>query len=109
MSGVYRHYAILIFLAIIILAPIWVMLVTSLKDDVVVQSKEPLWFFFMPTLDNYEYIMTRGKFGRYLWNSVIVGGLSTFFTLFFGGLCAYALARMDFKGKFLVSNAYLTD
>ena len=32
-------------------APIWVMLATSFKDDVLVQSSEPLWFFFFPTLD----------------------------------------------------------
>ncbi len=101
------HYAALILLSALALAPIWVMIATSFKNDVIVQSKEPLWFFFVPTLDNYEHIMTRGKFDLYLWNSVIVGTLSTAMTLFFGGLCAYALARTEFRGRRFVANATL--
>ena len=48
------HYSALIILALITLAPIWVMIATGFKDDVLVQQKEPIWFFFVPTIDNYE-------------------------------------------------------
>lgn len=105
--SIYGHYLALIVLALITLAPIWIMLATGFKDDVLVQQKEPVWFFFVPTLDNYEYIMTRGKFDRYLWNSVIVGTVATFLTLLIGGMCAYALARMEFRGRVLVANSTL--
>ncbi len=101
------YYVALTALALMALAPIWVMIATSFKNDVIVQSKEPLWFFFVPTLDNYEYIMTRGRFDRYLGNSVIVGTLSTVITLFLGGLCAYALARTEFRGRRFVANTTL--
>lgn len=101
------HYLALIVLALICLAPIWVMIATSLKDDVIVQDSKPLWFFFAPTLDNYEYILTRGKFDRYLTNSIIVGGFSTLLTLFLGGFCAYALARTEFRGRRFVANSTL--
>lgn len=101
------HYIALIVLAGMALAPIWVMIATSFKNDVLVQSKEPLWFFFLPTIENYEYILTRGKFDRYLWNSIIVGTISTFLTLLFGGLCAYALARSEFRGRRFVANSTL--
>lgn len=101
------HYIALLVLAGMALAPIWVMIATSFKNDVLVQSKEPLWFFFLPTIENYEYILTRGKFDRYLWNSVIVGTISTFLTLLFGGLCAYALARSEFRGRRFVANSTL--
>ena len=101
------HYFALIVLALITLAPIWVMIVTGFKPDVAVQSREPIWFFFVPTMDNYEYILTRGKFDIYLLNSVIVAVFSTFFTLFFGGLCAYALARTEFRGRVFVANTTL--
>ena len=101
------HYGFLIFLALVCLAPIWIMVSTSFKNDVVVQSSEPLWFFFFPTLDNYAYIFDRGKFDRYLANSLIVGVSSTIFTLFVGGLCAYALARMEFRGRRLTANGTL--
>lgn len=101
------HYAALIVLAAMALAPIWVMIATSFKNDVIVQSKEPLWFFFVPTMDNYEYIMTRGRFDRYLWNSIIVGTISTALTLSLGGLCSYALARTEFRGRRFVANTTL--
>ena len=101
------YYVALIALSAMALAPIWVMVATSFKDDVIVQSKEPLWFFFVPTIENYEHIMTRGNFDRYLWNSVIVGTLSTVITLFLGGLCAYAIARTEFRGRRFVANTTL--
>lgn len=101
------HYAALVLLGLMTLAPIWVMVVTGFKDDVLVQQKDPVWFFFVPTLDNYQEIMTRGRFDRYLWNSVIVGLWATFFTLLFGGFCAYALARTRFRGRALVANSTL--
>ncbi|WP_299730509.1 carbohydrate ABC transporter permease [uncultured Tateyamaria sp.] len=101
------HYSALVVLAFMALAPIWVMLATSFKNDIDVQSAEPLWLFFVPTLENYEYIMTRGKFDRYLTNSIIVGCASTVMTLLLGGFCAYALARLDFKGRTLMANSTL--
>ena len=104
---IWLHYAALIVLSLICLTPIWVMIATSFKDQVVIFDRNPVWFFFFPTLDNYEYILTRGKFDRYLWNSVIVGTVSTALTLFLGGMCAYALARTEFRGRRLVANGTL--
>lgn len=105
--SIYGHYVALVVLAIITLLPIWIMVSTGFKDDVVVQQREPIWFFFAPTLDNYQYILTNGRFDRYLTNSVIVAVFSTVFTLFFGGLCAYALARTTFRGRTFVANSTL--
>ncbi len=101
------HYAALIVLAMICLTPIWVMIATSLKNDVIVQDAKPLWFFFVPTFENYGTILTQAKFDRYLTNSVIVGVVATLLTLLFGGLAAYALARTEFRGRRFVANATL--
>jgi len=103
----WMHYGGLILLAAICLMPIWVMISTSLKNEVLIFDGRPVWFFFFPTMENYEYILTRGRFDRYLTNSVIVATISTFLTLFLGGLCAYALARTEFRGRRLVANATL--
>ncbi|MCY4196283.1 MAG: carbohydrate ABC transporter permease [Rhodobacteraceae bacterium] len=105
--AVIAHYVALLVLAVITLMPIWVMVSTGFKNDVLVQQKEPVWFFFVPTLGNYEHIMTRGNFDGYLWNSIIVGSLSTLFTLVFGGFCAYALARKEFRGREFTANSTL--
>jgi len=101
------HYLCLCFLAVVCLLPIWVMISTSFKNEIVIFDGKPIWFFFVPTIENYEYIVGRGKFDRYLVNSVIVAVVSTFLTLLLGGLCAYALARAEFKGRRLVANATL--
>ena len=106
-AGTWGRYGGLVFLAALCLVPIWVMVGTSFKNEVLIFEGRPVWFFFFPTLDNYEYILTRGKFDRYLVNSVIVAAASTFFTLFFGGLCAYALARSEFRGRRFVANTTL--
>ncbi|WP_282607904.1 carbohydrate ABC transporter permease [Pelagibius sp. Alg239-R121] len=106
-SRVWSHYAGLVILAIICLTPIWVMISTSFKNEVLIFDAKPVWFFFFPTMENYDYILTRGKFDRYFINSVIVATISTFLTLFLGGLCAYALARLEFKGRRFVANATL--
>lgn len=103
----WSRYGGLILLAVICLLPIWVMISTSLKNEVLIFDGRPIWFFFFPTIENYEYILTRGKFDRYLTNSIIVATASTFFTLFFGGLCAYALARSEFRGRRFTANATL--
>ena len=101
------HYTALFILAMICLTPIWIMVSTGFKSQVVIFDAKPIWFFFTPTLENYEYIMGRGKFDRYLTNSIIIGGISTALTLLLGGFCAYALARTEFKGRRLLANSTL--
>ena len=102
------YYTALIVLACMSLAPIWVMISTSFKDEVTLQGDTPLWFFFVPTMDNYRSIlMGRGKFDTYLLNSIIVAASTTFITLLFGGFCAYALARARFTGRTFLANATL--
>lgn len=105
--NLFLHYAGLTILSVMCLAPIWVMISTSFKNQVLIFEAKPIWFAFFPTLENYGYILTKGKFDTYLWNSLIVGSTSTILTLFLGGLCAYALARLEFKGRSLTANATL--
>ena len=101
------HYLALVVLAVLCLTPIYIMISTGFKQQVLILSGEPVWFFFTPTMDNYDYLMGRGKFDRYLTNSVIIGGVSTVLTLLLGGFCAYALARTEFKGRRLLANSTL--
>ncbi len=101
------HYFFLVLLALICLTPIWVMISTSLKDQITIFDGKPIWFFFVPTIENYQDVMGAGKFDKYLWNSIIVATVSTFLTLLLGGLCAYSLARAEFKGRRFVANATL--
>jgi len=55
-----------------------------------------------PTLDNYKSIFQNDDFVRSLGNSVIISVTTTVLAITIGSFCAYALARLRFKGKFLI-------
>ena len=99
------HYAVLVILALLCIAPIAVILATSLRQQVQIFA-EPLNFFFTPTLENYRAVLGEDHFDRYLINSLIVGVSSTVITLLLGVMAAYGLARLRFPGRKAV--AYTT-
>jgi multiple sugar transport system permease protein len=99
------HYTVLIILALLCLAPIWVIFATSLRQQVDIFA-EPLNFIFMPTLENYRAVIEEDKLDRYLGNSLLVGLVSTVITLVLGCMAAYGLARFRFPGRQAV--AYTT-
>src|SRR3954463_5254609 len=53
-----------------------------------------------PTLKNYQSIFQNGDFTRALLNSAVVAVFTTAAALTVGSFCAYALARLRFRGKF---------
>jgi multiple sugar transport system permease protein len=55
-----------------------------------------------PTLANYQSIFQNNDFVRALLNSVIVSMVTTALAIVVGSFCAYALARLRFKGKFFI-------
>ena len=61
-----------------------------------------------PSLANYESIFRNDDFVRALGNSAIVSLVTTLLSLVFGSFCAYALARLRFKGKFFILGAVLS-
>lgn len=104
--SLFFHYLALIILSFIIIAPIYVMIVTSFKTQVDILASEPIWLF-VPTISNYSYIIQEQNFGRILWNSMVVGLGSTALTLLAGGLAAFAIARMRFRGRGLMAQTTL--
>src|SRR5919112_696297 len=55
-----------------------------------------------PTLKNYKSIFENGDFTRSLLNSAIVSIVTTTLAIVIGSFCAYALARLRFRGKFYI-------
>jgi multiple sugar transport system permease protein len=55
-----------------------------------------------PTLSNYKAIFQNADFVKSLRNSAIVAIATTVLALVVGSFCAYALARLRIKGKFLI-------
>lgn len=102
---VVAHYAMLLVLAFLCVAPILVIFATSLRQQVDIFA-EPLNFLFTPTLENYRAVLQEDKFDRYLGNSLFVGVVSTVLTLVLGCMAAYGLARFRFRGRSTI--AYTT-
>ena len=84
---------------IITLYPYYVMLITAFRSN---QETTDMYFLHMlPTewkWQNLTDIIRRGV-PRYLLNSVMVAGGATAISMLCGIPAAYAMARMDFKGK----------
>ncbi len=104
-------YALLAALVVMSIAPIYLMLTTSLRLNVDVMSETSSLLFF-PTLQNYETVLCNvlwynpehveycdPTFGRALGNSLIVALISTGITLVVGCMAAYALVRFRFMGR----------
>lgn len=90
------------------LAPFYWMLVTAFRDNRFVFSASPLPSNI--TLDNFrEALSTDGgnNFLGAIINSVIISSVTTALALTFGVFTAYALARVDFRGKFFVTGLIL--
>ena len=97
-TAVTLHYAMLLVLAVMCVAPIVVIFATSLRQQVQIFA-EPLNFLFTPTLENYRAVLQEDRLDRYLLNSLFVGIVSTLITLVLGCMAAYGLARFRFWGR----------
>jgi multiple sugar transport system permease protein len=89
-------------LAIVVfcLFPFYWLVNTSLKTgaDLSTSSLVPP----SPTLDNYDAIFSDSNFTIALKNSAIVALVTTALSLVVGAFCAYALARLKMRRKFLI-------
>jgi multiple sugar transport system permease protein len=98
-----RQYAGLVLIIIWGLAPFYWMIVTSFRQVGFTYDTSP-WPTHV-TLDNFKtaFSTSRGNhFGQALVNSVIIGVLTTAIAMLVGVFAAYALARLQFPGKYFV-------
>lgn len=85
------------------LAPFYWMVVTAFRDPDYTFDTTP-WPTHL-TLENFRNALSTSNgnnFTRALFNSMIIGGATTLIAVFVGICTAYALARIDFRGKYLV-------
>jgi multiple sugar transport system permease protein len=80
------------------LAPFYWMIVSSLRRTA--DIFDPKLYPSPPSTENYSDVFDPvNNFSRALVNSIIVAGTTTVLVLVIGTFAAYALARLDFKGK----------
>ncbi|MCQ6267820.1 carbohydrate ABC transporter permease [Fictibacillus sp. WQ 8-8] len=101
-----------IFLAIfvfIVMFPFLWMLVSSIKPiSELFGDKAFTPFTSKPTLENYVSVFVNYPFLRYLWNSFVVSGITTVYTVLIASFTAYAIARLKFKGKTIILGLVLS-
>lgn len=90
------------------LLPFYWMIVTAFRDVGYTFDNTP--FFTHVTWDNFRTAFSAemgNHLGQALLNSLFISGVTTVIALLFGVFAAYALARLNFKGKFLVLGVVL--
>lgn len=92
-------YALLVFMAVIIIYPLYQAVVTSLATATEVQTYPPRLFPASFEIQNYVNALESAPLPRYLLNSVIQASLVTLANLILASLAAYAFAFIDFKFK----------
>ena len=80
--------------------PFYWMFITTFKTnaDLYTLQNNPLWFNEPPTLDHIVYLFNRTMFGRWMFNSAVIGGLVVLITLCIATPAGYALARLNLPG-----------
>ncbi len=94
-------YAILIFVALLIIVPMLWMLSTSFKIKSQLFTKEILWIPKVFTLENYAKILDNPSLPivRWFFNTLGVASVFTVLVVFVDALAGYAYARLEFVGR----------
>lgn len=91
-----------IIMAVILVFPIYVMIISSIKPKTEIFNLKLLPDFSTATLQNFIDVFQSENFGLYIWNSFFVATVITAVALFFHSMSGYALARLRFRGKNII-------
>ncbi len=92
-------YLFLSVMALIVLFPFYWMVISSLKTLAEYKLNTPTFWPTEIILSNYTEAFSTGNLGRLFFNTAYVGIVSTILSLVITILTAFALARLEFKGK----------
>jgi multiple sugar transport system permease protein len=93
------YLPLLVFL-IVLLFPFYWMVITSIKPDAELLSRDgnPFWVV-KPTLTHFHKLLFETTYPQWLWNTVLVSVVSTVVSLVASVLAAYAIERLRFQGS----------
>ena len=92
-------YIPMIVFLILLLFPFYWMAMTAFKpnEELVSRGANPFWIV-TPTLAHFEKLLFRTDYPQWMWNTVLVSVVSTFFSLAASVFAAYAIERLRFRG-----------
>jgi multiple sugar transport system permease protein len=100
-------YVALVGVAALMLFPFGWMIATSLTSDSELFVTPPQLIPIPLVPDNYVRVAEAFPIGRFLANSLLVAGVSTFLQVGTSAMAAYAFARLRFRGRDLLFLVYL--
>jgi len=95
-------YLTLVIAAFIMVFPFYWMVSTSLKSPSEVLLYPPSMYPHELTFENYANLAVEAAFPRYLFNSVLVVGISTSIAIFTSCVGGYIFAKFEFPGKSII-------
>ena len=83
----------------VLLFPFYWMAITAFKPNNELLSREgnPFWII-APTLDHVKHLLFETSYPQWMWNTVLVSVVATFFSLAASVFAAYAIERLRFSG-----------
>lgn len=99
-TGTLTRAAFMTLYVVVTVFPFYWMVITAFKtnSDLYNIQNNPIWFNELPTLEHVEYLFAKTLFGRWMLNSMIIGGMVVLITLVIATPAGYALARLDLPG-----------
>ena len=91
--------SIMFLVSLIVLLPLIMMVVSSLKTLGEITSPSFTWLPERLQFGNYAQALTRGNWPRYFFNSFYVTSVSVIVSLFLNSMAGYAFARLRFPGS----------
>lgn len=91
--------AVALLIAISIVFPVYLLVISSFKENKDVFNMDLFPALSTLTLNNYKTVFMEENFFKYIGNSFFVASVVTVVALFFHAMSGYALARLNFKGK----------
>jgi multiple sugar transport system permease protein len=84
---------------IVLLFPFYWMVITTLKpnEELLTREGNPFWVM-RPTLAHIKKLLFDTAYPEWLWNTVLVSVVATFLSIVCSVLAAYAIERLRFRG-----------
>ena len=105
------RYAVLTLIAVIFIFPLLFMVMSSLKPDLQLLRDTSNIRAFLPvgdvSFDNYRDAFSRAPVGTFIFNSVLVTGVTVIFCLFFCSLAAFSFVFLNWRGRGLLLSIIL--
>lgn len=111
LSGIFLRYLVLCGVAAIFILPLLFMVVSSLKPDAQLLRDTASIRAFLPvgdiSLDNYKAAFRRAPVALFIFNSILVTGITVAASLFLGSMAGFAFAFLNWRGRDIVFSIIL--